>query len=258
MRKERKCKSQRLWQHRECGGKKKKQERASCWILHYSPLFICFMQTQALWLSSYLSSPFVYELVVFWLISLYKHCFHCMKPFEDLTLLKLCWLYWASFLSSFPFSVAIMPFLTFFPLDHWDYHSHPHVHSVEYENLPESNFTELQSVPALHPPGLIRHEPMRYDADSLLDPNLGAHPHVLQPQVSLLSPHKMYIIPYAIRTSSTETHTHWYLNTANNFMHSNQNGNRMKMETNLLFLEKGFYTVTQRLSCNDIDHSLLK
>lgn len=132
-----------------------------------------------------------------------------MKPFEDVTLLKLCWLYWASFLSSFPFSVAIMPFLTVFPLDHWDYHSHPHVHSVEYENLQESNFTELQSVPALHPPGLIRHEPIRYDPDSLLDPNLGAHPHVLQPQVSLLSPHKMYIIPYVRRwTCSTETHTH--------------------------------------------------
>ncbi|XP_047437203.1 transcription factor PU.1b isoform X2 [Mugil cephalus] len=51
---------------------------------------------------------------------------------------------------------------------------------AEFENLQESNFTELQSVPALHPPGLIRHEPIRYEAENLLDPNLGAHAHVLQ------------------------------------------------------------------------------
>lgn len=55
--------------------KKKKQERASCWILHYSPLFICFMQTQAFWLSSSLLAPVPYELVVFRWISLVKHCF---------------------------------------------------------------------------------------------------------------------------------------------------------------------------------------
>lgn len=84
-------------------------------------------------------------------------------------------------------------------LDHWDYHPHPHVHSAEFENLQEVNFTELQSVQALHPPGLIRHDAIRhdairhdairhdairYDAENLLDPNLGAHPHVLQQQVS--------------------------------------------------------------------------
>ncbi|XP_030269857.1 transcription factor PU.1b isoform X1 [Sparus aurata] len=102
-------------------------------------------------------------------------------------------------------AVAIMPFLTVFPLDHWDYHSHPHVHSVEYENLQESNFTELQSVPALHPPGLIRHEPIRYDPDSLLDPNLGAHPHVLQPQVAFF-PRPVYPTHMSQRSSDDEEH----------------------------------------------------
>lgn len=69
-------------------------------------------------------------------------------------------------------------------LDHWDYHAHPHVHPAEFENLQESNFTELQNVQALHPSGLVRHDPIRYEAESMLDPNLGAHPHVLQQQVS--------------------------------------------------------------------------
>lgn len=67
-------------------------------------------------------------------------------------------------------------------LEHWDYHTHPHIHPVEFENLQETNFTELQSVQALHPPALIRHEPIRYEADTLLDPNLGSH--VLQQPVS--------------------------------------------------------------------------
>ncbi|XP_037551265.1 transcription factor PU.1b [Nematolebias whitei] len=63
--------------------------------------------------------------------------------------------------------------------DHWDYHTHPHVHPAEFESFQETIFTELQSVQALHGPGLIR-----YDAENLLDPNLGAHPHVLQQPVA--------------------------------------------------------------------------
>lgn len=71
--------------------------------------------------------------------------------------------------------------LHLFPVsEHWDYHPHPHPHPVEFENLPETNFTELQSVQALHPPC----HPVRYDTESLIDPNLGAHPHVLQQSVS--------------------------------------------------------------------------
>lgn len=69
-------------------------------------------------------------------------------------------------------------------LDHWDYHSHSHVHPVEFDNLQESNFTELQSVQALHPPGLIRHDALRFDPENLLDPNLAPHSHVLQQPVS--------------------------------------------------------------------------
>ncbi|KAM3876733.1 transcription factor PU.1b [Diretmus argenteus] len=67
--------------------------------------------------------------------------------------------------------------------EHWDYHPH-HIHPVEFENLPESHFTELQSVPQpLHGPGLIRLDTTRYDMDTLLDPSLGTHPHVLQQTV---------------------------------------------------------------------------
>lgn len=72
--------------------------------------------------------------------------------------------------------------LDFAPLsEHWDYHLHPHPHPVEFENLPETNFTELQSVQALHPPC----HAVRYETENLIDPNLAAHPHVLQPSVSL-------------------------------------------------------------------------
>ncbi|KAF7661843.1 hypothetical protein LDENG_00252560 [Lucifuga dentata] len=68
--------------------------------------------------------------------------------------------------------------------DHWDYHPH-HVHAVEFENLQETHFTELQSVPPLHQTSLIRHhDTIRYDAESLLDPNVGTHSHVLQQPVT--------------------------------------------------------------------------
>lgn len=66
--------------------------------------------------------------------------------------------------------------------EHWDYHAHPHIHPVEFETLQETNFTELQSVQALHQPALIRHETVRYETEALLDPNLGTH--VLQQPVS--------------------------------------------------------------------------
>ncbi|XP_012706192.1 transcription factor PU.1b [Fundulus heteroclitus] len=89
--------------------------------------------------------------------------------------------------------------------DHWDYHSHPHVHPVEFENLQESNFTELQSVQPLHPPGLIRHDPLRYDAETLLEPNLAAHPHVLQQQVAFY-PRAMYPPRVSQRSSDDEEH----------------------------------------------------
>lgn len=67
-------------------------------------------------------------------------------------------------------------------VDHWDYHPQPHIHPAEFENLQETNFTELQSVQTLHPPGLLRPDTIRYDAENLLDP--GTHAHVLQQPVS--------------------------------------------------------------------------
>lgn len=85
--------------------------------------------------------------------------------------------------------------------DHWDYHPHSHVHPVEFENLQEANFTELQSVQTLHAPSLLRHDVVRYDADNLLDPNLGAHPHVLQQPVSPSAAK-----PYIEGMNGTSTH----------------------------------------------------
>nr|XP_029132922.1 transcription factor PU.1 isoform X1 [Labrus bergylta] len=90
-------------------------------------------------------------------------------------------------------------------LDHWDYHAHPHVHPVEFENLQENNFTELQSVQTLHPPGLIRHEAIRYETESLLDPNLGGHPHVLQQPVTFF-PRTVYPPHVSQRSSDDEEH----------------------------------------------------
>lgn len=80
------------------------------------------------------------------------------------------------------FRCPVNSFLPSLCLEHWDYHAHPHIHPVEYETLQETNFTELQSVQALHPPALIRHDPIRYETENLLDPNLGTH--VLQQPVS--------------------------------------------------------------------------
>ncbi|KAF3832719.1 hypothetical protein F7725_026384 [Dissostichus mawsoni] len=89
--------------------------------------------------------------------------------------------------------------------DHWEYHPHPHVHSVEFENLQEANFTELQSVHALHAPSLIRHDAIRYDAENLQDPNLGAHPHVLQQPVAYF-PRPVYPQHVSQRSSDDEEH----------------------------------------------------
>ncbi|CAL8403530.1 unnamed protein product [Boreogadus saida] len=69
--------------------------------------------------------------------------------------------------------------------EHWDYHPHHvHVHG-EFENLPENQFTELQSVQPLHAPTLIRPDTLRYDMVDLLDPGVPTHHHhVLQQPVS--------------------------------------------------------------------------
>ncbi|XP_061831237.1 transcription factor PU.1-like [Nerophis lumbriciformis] len=87
--------------------------------------------------------------------------------------------------------------------DHWDYRTHPHGHPVEFDNLQETNFTELQSVQSLHPPSLIRHDTMRYDAESLLEPNLGAHPHMLQQHVF---PRTLYSTHMSQRSTDDDEH----------------------------------------------------
>ncbi|XP_056881695.1 transcription factor PU.1b isoform X1 [Takifugu flavidus] len=90
--------------------------------------------------------------------------------------------------------------------EHWDYHAHPHIHPVEYENLQETNFTELQSVQALHPPALIRHDPIRYETENLLDPNLGTH--VLQQPVAFY-PRTVYPTQVSQRSSDEDEHGEW-------------------------------------------------
>ncbi|XP_006780312.1 transcription factor PU.1b isoform X1 [Neolamprologus brichardi] len=89
--------------------------------------------------------------------------------------------------------------------EHWDYHAHPHVHPAEFENLQESNFTELQNVQALHPSGLLRHDTLRYEAENLLDPNLAAHSHVLQQPVTFF-PRTLYPPHISQRSSDEEDH----------------------------------------------------
>ncbi|KAK2853953.1 hypothetical protein Q5P01_006614 [Channa striata] len=87
--------------------------------------------------------------------------------------------------------------------DHWDYHNHHHTHHhAEFENLQETNFTELQSVQALQTPGLIR-SPIGYEAETILDPNLGAHQHMLQPQVTYF-PRPLYQPHVSQRSSDDE------------------------------------------------------
>ncbi|KAM8876919.1 transcription factor PU.1b [Synchiropus picturatus] len=92
------------------------------------------------------------------------------------------------------------------PPDAWDYHTHPHVHPVEFENLQEANFTELQSVQSLHPPALIRNENIRYDTENLLDPNLGAHAHIIQQPPHVFLPRTVYQAHMSQRSSDDEEH----------------------------------------------------
>ncbi|XP_053721179.1 transcription factor PU.1b [Synchiropus splendidus] len=92
------------------------------------------------------------------------------------------------------------------PPDAWDYHTHPHVHPVEFENLQEANFTELQSVQSLHPPALIRNEAIRYDTENLLDPNLGAHAHIIQQPPHVFLPRTVYQAHMSQRSSDDEEH----------------------------------------------------
>ncbi|XP_028821833.1 transcription factor PU.1b isoform X1 [Denticeps clupeoides] len=61
----------------------------------------------------------------------------------------------------------------------WDYHAHHH--PAVYENLPDSSFTELQSVQPMHVPSLHRFET---DPGHSLDPGLPGHALTLSPPVT--------------------------------------------------------------------------
>ncbi|XP_010888790.1 transcription factor PU.1b isoform X2 [Esox lucius] len=87
--------------------------------------------------------------------------------------------------------------------DHWDYHNTHHVHQLEFENLPESHFTELQSVQHLHVPSMARYS----DVDTLpLDPGLGGHHHVISPPVPYYPRAMGYLhpSPQTMRSSDEE------------------------------------------------------
>lgn len=64
-------------------------------------------------------------------------------------------------------------------LDHaWDYNSH-HGHPVDFENLPESHFTELQSVQPLHASNVHRFPEV--ESGHFIDPGLTGHHLTLPP-----------------------------------------------------------------------------
>ncbi|KAL7833621.1 hypothetical protein AOLI_G00285810 [Acnodon oligacanthus] len=67
--------------------------------------------------------------------------------------------------------------------DHtWDYNPYP-IHSGDVENLPESHFTELQSVPQVHPSSMHRHF-SEMESSHFLDHSLsGPHLALSPPQV---------------------------------------------------------------------------
>uniref|UniRef100_A0A4W5MII1 Spi-1 proto-oncogene b n=1 Tax=Hucho hucho TaxID=62062 RepID=A0A4W5MII1_9TELE len=87
--------------------------------------------------------------------------------------------------------------------DHWDYHTTHHAHPLDFDNLPEGHFTELQSVQQLHLPSMARYS----DVDTLsLDPGLGGHNHALPPPVPYYPRAMGYLqtSPQTMRSSDDE------------------------------------------------------
>ncbi|KAI4903185.1 hypothetical protein NFI96_014958 [Prochilodus magdalenae] len=81
--------------------------------------------------------------------------------------------------------------------DHtWEYNPH-HIHAGDFENLPESHFTELQSVP-VHPSGMTRINDM--DSSHFLDPSLG-HPLALSPPQMTYLPRPSVCYPHSVQPS---------------------------------------------------------
>ncbi|XP_076143203.1 transcription factor PU.1b [Alosa pseudoharengus] len=75
--------------------------------------------------------------------------------------------------------------------DHvWDYPHH--AHGSDFENIPDTHFTELQSVQPVHIPSL--HPRFEPEPSHPLDPSLVGHPHhlALSPQVQYFRPQLCY------------------------------------------------------------------
>lgn len=105
-------------------------------------------------------------------------------------------------------------------LDHaWDYNTH-HVHPVDFENLPESHFTELQSVQPLHASNVHRFPEV--ESSHFIDPGLTGHHLTLPPpQVRLTWSRKHLLLKTRITFMSftfilcvrTPSYVFWCLHT---------------------------------------------
>ncbi|KAJ7995012.1 hypothetical protein DPEC_G00255480 [Dallia pectoralis] len=87
--------------------------------------------------------------------------------------------------------------------EQWDYQNTHHVQQLEFDNVPETHFTELQSVQHLHVPSLGRYS----DVEALpLDPGLGGHQHVIPPLVPYYTRAMGYLhpSPQMMRSSDEE------------------------------------------------------
>uniref|UniRef100_A0A672PWJ9 Transcription factor PU.1-like n=1 Tax=Sinocyclocheilus grahami TaxID=75366 RepID=A0A672PWJ9_SINGR len=84
-------------------------------------------------------------------------------------------------------------------LDHaWDYNTH-HVHPVDFENLPESHFTELQSVQPLHASNVHRFPEV--ESGHFIDPGLTGHHLTLPPPQMTYLPRPSVCYPHSVQPS---------------------------------------------------------
>ncbi|XP_067297239.1 transcription factor PU.1b isoform X3 [Pseudorasbora parva] len=83
--------------------------------------------------------------------------------------------------------------------DHsWDYNTH-HVHPVDFENLPESHFTELQSVQPLHTSNVHRFPDV--ESGHFIDPGLTGHHLTLPPSQMTYLPRPSVCYPHSVQPS---------------------------------------------------------
>ncbi|XP_057197477.1 transcription factor PU.1b isoform X2 [Triplophysa rosa] len=83
--------------------------------------------------------------------------------------------------------------------DHtWDYNTH-HIHPVDFENLPESHFTELQSVQPLHVTNVHRFTDV--EPGHFIDPGLNGHHLPLAPPQMTYLPRPSVCYPHSVQPS---------------------------------------------------------